>query len=69
MAPGYPYLAEMAVDRAMKLGYNYGDEFEYGLDLILDGIQRVRNFPKPPAMLVAPSSRATVRDARREVGG
>jgi hypothetical protein len=41
--PGeYPYLAEMAVDRAMKPGYNYGDEFEYGLDLILDGIQRAR---------------------------
>jgi len=38
----YPHLAEMAVDRAMKPGYNYGDEFEYGLDLILDGIQRAR---------------------------
>ena len=37
----YPYLAEMAMDRAMKPGYNYGDEFEYGLDLILDGIARV----------------------------
>src|ERR1700730_18527703 len=42
--PGeYPYLAEMAVDRAMKPGYKYGDEFEYGLDLILDGIERVRD--------------------------
>jgi AcrR family transcriptional regulator len=39
----YPHLAEMAVDRARKPGYNYGDEFEYGLDLILDGIQRVRD--------------------------
>jgi AcrR family transcriptional regulator len=39
----YPHLAEMAVDRAMKPGYNYGDEFEYGLDLILDGIERVRD--------------------------
>jgi AcrR family transcriptional regulator len=40
--PGeYPYLAEMAMDRAMKPGYNYGDEFEYGLDLILEGITRV----------------------------
>jgi hypothetical protein len=36
----YPHLAEMAVDRAMKPGYSYGDEFEYGLDLILDGIAR-----------------------------
>src|SRR2546426_1475106 len=42
--PGeYPHLAEMAVDRAMKPGYNYGDEFEYGLDLVLDGIQRAQD--------------------------
>ena len=42
--PGeYPYLAEMAVDRAMKPGYKYGDEFEFGLDLILDGIERVNS--------------------------
>src|SRR6202521_560995 len=42
--PGeHPYLAEMAVDRAMKPGYNYGDEFEFGLDLILDGIMRVKS--------------------------
>ncbi len=42
--PGdYPHLAEMAVDRAMKPGYSYGDEFEYGLDLILDGIMRVKS--------------------------
>jgi hypothetical protein len=26
----------------MKPGYDYGDEFEYGLDLILDGIARAR---------------------------
>ena len=39
----YPHLAEMAVDRAMKPGYNYGDEFEYGLDLILDGITRAQD--------------------------
>jgi AcrR family transcriptional regulator len=42
--PGeYPHLAEMAMDRAMKPGYNYGDEFEYGLDLILDGIKRAQD--------------------------
>jgi hypothetical protein len=26
----------------MKPGYDYGDEFEYGLDLILNGLERVR---------------------------
>ena len=34
----YPYLAEMATEHAMKPGYNYGDEFEFGLDLILAGL-------------------------------
>jgi AcrR family transcriptional regulator len=38
----YPHLAEMAVDRAMKPGYDYGDEFEFGLDLILDGLERAQ---------------------------
>jgi AcrR family transcriptional regulator len=36
----YPYLAEMIVDHAMKPGYYYGDEFAFGLDLILDGLER-----------------------------
>jgi AcrR family transcriptional regulator len=39
----YPYLAEMAIDRVMKAGYDYGDEFEFGLDLILDGLKRVQD--------------------------
>lgn len=34
----YPNL--VAYVSAMGPGYNYGDEFEYGLDLVLDGIQR-----------------------------
>lgn len=36
----YPYLTEIAVERVLKPGYDYGDEFEYGLDLILDGLDR-----------------------------
>ena len=45
----YPYLAEMAVDRAMKPGYSYGVEFEYGLDLILDGVERAQKRIEPHA--------------------
>lgn len=26
----------------MKVGYNYADEFEFGLNLILDGLERFR---------------------------
>lgn len=38
----YPNLLEFITEHAMKPGYDYGDEFEYGLDLILDGLERVR---------------------------
>jgi AcrR family transcriptional regulator len=38
----YPNLAEVTVDHVMKPGYAYGDEFEFGLDLILDGLERIR---------------------------
>jgi AcrR family transcriptional regulator len=44
MSPGeYPYLTEFAVEYVLKPGYSYGNEFEYGLDLILDGLERARN--------------------------
>ncbi|MEU0008020.1 TetR/AcrR family transcriptional regulator [Streptomyces sp. NPDC006314] len=36
----YPYLTEMATAHVMRPGYAYGDEFDYGLDLILDGLQQ-----------------------------
>ncbi|MEU4171452.1 TetR/AcrR family transcriptional regulator [Streptomyces sp. NPDC026665] len=36
----YPYLTEIATAHVMRPGYAYGDEFEFGLDLILDGLQR-----------------------------
>jgi hypothetical protein len=32
-------------DHAMKHGYDYGDEFEYGLDAILDTLERAREAP------------------------
>ena len=38
----YPNLAEFITEHAMGPGYDYGDEFDYGLDLILDGLERVR---------------------------
>jgi AcrR family transcriptional regulator len=36
----YPHLTELAVEHVLKPGYDYGDEFLYGLDLILDGLER-----------------------------
>jgi len=42
LAGEYPHLAEMITEHAMKPGYDYADEFEFGLDLILDGLERLR---------------------------
>jgi AcrR family transcriptional regulator len=39
-ADAYPHLTELAVQHVLRPGYDYGDEFEFGLDLILDGLQR-----------------------------
>jgi AcrR family transcriptional regulator len=39
-ADAYPHLAELAVEHVLQPGYDYGDEFEFGLDLILDGLER-----------------------------
>ena len=36
----YPYLAEMISQHMLKAGYNSKDEFEFGLNLILDGIAK-----------------------------
>jgi AcrR family transcriptional regulator len=38
----YPHLTEIAVEHVLQPGYDYGDEFEFGLDLILDGLERAR---------------------------
>jgi hypothetical protein len=42
----YPYLAETIVEHVGKSGYDYADEFEYALDLILEGVERRR--PETP---------------------
>ena len=35
----YPNLAAFITEHAMQPGYDYADEFEYGLDVILDGLE------------------------------
>lgn len=37
----YPYLAEVVVELG-KRGYDYTEEFEFGLDFIVDGLERYR---------------------------
>jgi AcrR family transcriptional regulator len=38
----FPYLAELTIDHVMQPGYNYADVFLFGLDLILDGLERLK---------------------------
>jgi AcrR family transcriptional regulator len=36
----YPNLVEFLAEHVMKPGYDYADEFEYGLDLVLGGLDK-----------------------------
>jgi AcrR family transcriptional regulator len=39
-AEEYPHLAELATEHVLRPGYDYGEEFGFGLDLVLDGLER-----------------------------
>ena len=38
----YPYLREVIVEHVAKVGFRYEDAFAFGLELILDGLERAR---------------------------
>lgn len=52
----YPHLVEMATEHILQPGYDFGDEFEFGLGMILDGLARSISEPSgdppsgPPAL-------------------
>jgi AcrR family transcriptional regulator len=37
----FPHLVELAVEHALQPGYDFGDEFDFGLELVLDGLARL----------------------------
>jgi AcrR family transcriptional regulator len=41
-AQAFPHLAELTTQHVLQPGYDYGDEFEFGLNLILDGLEQGR---------------------------
>jgi hypothetical protein len=41
-AEQYPHLTELTLEHILQPGYDYGKEFEFGLDLVLDGLERAR---------------------------
>lgn len=38
MLAAFPDLAEFTADHVMRPGYRYGDEFDFGIELVLDGL-------------------------------
>ena len=38
----YPFLVEMLTEHVMKPGYDFGAEFDFGLEVLLDSIERLR---------------------------
>jgi AcrR family transcriptional regulator len=45
-----PHLTEIAVEHVLRPGYDYGDEYAFGLDLILDGLDRARRELQGPVV-------------------
>ena len=43
LAEEYPYLAEVVAGHVAEVGYDFTTAFEYGLDLILDALERRRD--------------------------
>jgi hypothetical protein len=43
----YPHLTELTREHVLQPGYDYGNEYEFGLDLILDGLERIRCTAQP----------------------
>jgi AcrR family transcriptional regulator len=41
----YPHLTELTIQHVLQPGYHYGGEFEIGLDLILDALERAAGRP------------------------
>lgn len=47
----YPYLAEFSTEHILKPDYDFGSEFDFGLEVILDGL--ARSIPGPRAGLAS----------------
>ena len=65
VASTYPFLAELAAEHVMQPGYSYVNEFEYGLDLLLDALELKLPGEPPRSGRARPTSPAASRRARR----
>jgi hypothetical protein len=44
----YPHLTEFTTEHILQPGYDYGDEFAFGLYLILEGLERTSRAKPAP---------------------
>jgi AcrR family transcriptional regulator len=44
----WPHLVEFSREHVLKPGYDYSKEFDWGLDVVLDGLHRARSRPTTP---------------------
>jgi len=38
MLAAFPHLAELTTELVLRPGYQYGDEFAFGIELVVDGL-------------------------------
>jgi AcrR family transcriptional regulator len=65
-ADAYPHLTELTVQHVLKPGYDYGDEYLFGLDLILDGLDRARDADRSRP---APANRGDGASSQADTAG
>jgi len=65
-AEAYPSLLEFTMEHIMRPDYDFGEEFEYGLNLILDGL--ARSIPANGGALPARQPRKPSRPAKARSG-
>ena len=57
----YPYLAEFSTEHILQPDYDFGSEFDYGLEVILDGLAQSLSAPSAkPASRPNPPERGTL---------
>jgi hypothetical protein len=62
----YPHLVEMATGYYLQPGYDFGDEFEWGLNLILDGLTRSQRRPASPVAALQQRQRPPSDDSESD---
>ena len=55
----YPHFVELTREHVLQPGYDFGDSFEVGLDLLLDGLEAAAGQASASAAGTSPSARTT----------